>query len=177
MMDTVSHATPYGMTPSFGRTHPYVLIAAACLTVVIAAGALVPQMQLPSMGAVLLLMLLVPQLGVREPEWFSSWNMLWYSAFVAVFVRTIYIGFDIPDAAKINEVFLHGKPKEFLLWPMVVLIGGMAAASLGYLLGPKTASRARWAVLRADQWNDRRLLPVLVLLMAVGIAGTVLFVK
>jgi hypothetical protein len=165
------------MTTSFGRTHPYVLIAVACLMAVIAAGAILPQMQLASMAAVLLLVLLVPLLGVREPEWLSSWNMLWYSAFVAVFLRAIYISFDIPNEEIINRIFLADRPKEFLLWPMVVLIGGMATTALGYMLGPKTAGRTRLAVLRGDHWSERRLTLALVLLMAVAITGVVLFVK
>ena len=137
----------------------------------------IPSFHLIVLAACLLGIMTVPIIHSRQIDWFSPWNWLFYSTFLGVFLRSIYIAFDIPNSARIQQVFLGGESKEFLLMPMVVVLIGMSVMTLGYLAGPGVPRRVRVRVFQSDQWNEKRFWFLTLLLLSLSWMGLWFFIR
>lgn len=130
-----------------------------------------------SLGAVALAIMMVPILRTRQIDWFSPWNWMFYAVFLGVFLRSIYITFDIPDAFTIQSGFLLGKSKEFLLWPMVLVLLGLCCMTLGYLAGPSVSRKISYKVFQSDDWAENRFWVVVFILQLLSFIGLYLYIK
>lgn len=118
----------------------------------------------------------VPLLRTRKIDWFSPWVIVLFSTFSSVFLRSIYIVFDIPDESVINDIFLLGKSKDFLLWPMVVVVLGLCIVTFGYLVGPVIPRKIPLLIFKSDHWSENRLWFVLIVLLSLAWIGFYLYI-
>jgi hypothetical protein len=141
------------------------------------AGIFEPSFFLVSLSAVTVGIVAVPLCRTRQIDWFSPWNMMFYGVFMTVFLRAIYITFDIPDSDRINQLFLLGRPKEFLLVPMLMVLIGMSMMTLGYLAGPGAARKISYKIFRSDNWGETRFWVTVLTLQLLAVLGFLLFIK
>ena len=80
------------------RTNYLVQIVLVLLLPIMFTGIIIPFYQYVALAACVMFVVTIPCIGLRKIDWFSIWNVLWYSTFVGVFLRSVYIFFDIPDA-------------------------------------------------------------------------------
>jgi oligosaccharide repeat unit polymerase len=147
------------------------------LVPIMLAGMFEPSFFLVSLSAVTVGIVAVPLCRTRQIDWFSPWNMMFYGVSITVFLRAIYITFDIPDSDTIDQVFLGGRPKEFLLVPMLILLIGMSMTTLGYLAGPDVPRRISYKIFQSDDWAETRFWVVVITLQLFSIFGVLLFIK
>jgi oligosaccharide repeat unit polymerase len=121
---------------------------------------------------VILFAIATPVFITRSIDAFSPWAYLLYFVFLDVFMRSLYIANDAPSADTIDEIFLLGRDKSFLLFPGIVMIVGTIFLVAGFVTGPK------WPAIRGKldpfkhEWDVRRfslIVAVLILLSWVGI--------
>ncbi len=112
----------------------------------------------------------------RKPDWFSSWNFLAYSVFLGVFIRSLYIVFDYPSPFAIQEVFLLGRPKEFLIWPAILVLVGLMCVTLGFVCGPRAVPPLRLKVFEFSQWNPWRFNGTICFLLVLSWTGIYFFI-
>jgi len=136
-----------------------------------------PSFFLVSLAAGALAVMTVPLLRTRKIDWFSPWNWMFYAVFLSVFLRSIYITFDIPDAFTIQYVFLHDESKEFLLWPMVLVLLGLCCMTLGYLAGPRVSRKISYKIFQSDDWAENRFWVVVFILQLLSFIGLYLYIK
>ncbi|MBU1858241.1 MAG: hypothetical protein KKC28_14785, partial [Verrucomicrobia bacterium] len=136
-----------------------------------------PSFFLVSLSAVILGIVTVPFLRIRQIDWFSPWNWVFYGVFIGVFVRAIYITFDIPDSDKINAIFLLGRSKEFLLVPMLMVLIGMGMLTFGYLVGPGISRKMSYKIFQSDDWSEKRFWVVIIILQILSFIGFYLYIK
>jgi len=103
-----------------------------------------------------LVVVVSPNLLEKVWDWFSGWNLLLYSVFLALFMRCLYIDFDLPNSVLINEVFLLNKGKDFLLVPMALLVGSLAVSTCCYVWFKPEPVLQSLKVWRSDAWSDSR---------------------
>lgn len=134
-----------------------------------------PFFPLVSLAACLLFVIALPFCS-RRIDWFSTWSFVFYSVFIGVFLRSIYITFDFPSSSAIQYMFLRGKPKEFLLEPMLIVLLGMSFMTLGYLAGPRVARKIAFRVFRLDCWSEKRFLFLVLFLQLLAGVGIYFFI-
>lgn len=142
-----------------------------------AGGIFFPRLQLIALSAACVALVVVPLAAQRRIDWFASWNLVVYTILIGLFARSIYITFDIPDTESVERLFLLGKAKDVLLWPMLVILIGTAFMSLGYLAGPRRRSKLALRIVQSDDWNEKRLLLVVVIMLVFSWVGIFLFVE
>ncbi len=158
-------------------THWFIPACLLTLMPIMALGIVnIPSIELILLAACALGIVAAPLLGSREIDWFSPWNRVFYSTFVGVFLRSIYITFDIPDEFTIRSVLLRGEPKEFLLWPMVVVLLGLCFTTFGYFAGPVTPRKIPLRIFQSNRWSKNRLWFVLVVLLSLSWIGFYFFI-
>jgi len=135
-----------------------------------------PGNQLISLAACILFVITIPFLGRKKIDWFSIWNLLWYSVFIGVFMRSIYISYDIPSDEVIRNVFLRDETKDFLLWPMLLVLCGIIAMTIGYISGKGIPKNVPLKIFKMGIWSERRLLFSIVMLLGISWLGIYLFV-
>ncbi|MBU1858303.1 MAG: oligosaccharide repeat unit polymerase [Verrucomicrobia bacterium] len=136
-----------------------------------------PSFFLISLSAVIMGIVTVPFLRTRQIDWFSPWNWMFYGVFIGVFVRAIYITFDIPDSDRINDIFLLGRSKDFLLVPMLMLLIGMGMMTFGYLAGPGVSRKISYKIFQSDNWAEKRFWVVVIVLQLLSFIGLYLYIK
>lgn len=141
------------------------------------AGIYEPSFFLISLSAIILGIVAAPLLLTRKIDWFSPWNWILYSVFIGVFVRAIYITFDIPDSDIISELFLRGRSKEFLLVPMLMFLIGMGMMTVGYLAGPTVSRKVSCKIFQSDVWAENRFWVVVIILQLLSFTGSYLYIK
>jgi len=161
----------------FEKRRGIVLTLAMLLLVVMVIGLIAPSLLFIALAGFVMFLLVVPLLRTAEIDWFAPWSFVLYSGFVGIFLRAIYITFDIPSASTINSVFLLGESKEFLVWPMVLVVVGIGCLTLGFIAGPVTPRRLKFMVCRSDLWNERRFWIALSVLLIVAWIGFYYFVQ
>lgn len=158
------------------RANLTVIISLVLLLPLMLAGIMAPSLVLVSLAAVLLGIMTVPLIDARQIDWFSPWNWLFYATFLGVFLRSIYITFDIPDKSTIESVFLLGEPKEFLLRPMLVVMLGLCCTTFGYLAGPVISRKIPYRIFQSHDWSEQRLWFVLLVLLSLSWMGFYFFI-
>ena len=76
----------------------------------------------------------VPLFYVGKADVFSVWSFIFYSVLFGVLIRCLFIYFSIPDITRINQVFLLGENKSFLLPSMLLMLFGSIFMVLGFLV-------------------------------------------
>ncbi len=158
------------------RHIPLLIVSLVFFVPLMLAGIFVPSFLHIALAAGLMLVMTVPLLHRRRMDWFSPWNWLFYFTFIDVFLRSIYITFDLPDEFTIGYVLLLGEPKEFLFWPMVVVLLGLSLVTLGYLAGPTIPRQLPFRVFQEDHWSKNRLWFVLLALLSLAWIGFYFFI-
>ena len=130
-----------------------------------------------ALATVTMCVLALPLVLAKRVDWFSTWNFLFYSAFLGIFLRCLYITFDIPDAQAIDSAFLLGQPKEFLYVPMLLLLAGMSTMTAGYFCGPSVARRLPWRIFGDVEWSDKRYRQLTSVFLFLALAGTIMLMR
>ncbi len=162
-----------------GRSRGLVIAGLLILVPLALLGIFVPYFRLISLAAVALGIMTVPLFKNRnrgQTDWFSPWNWLFYFAFFGVFLRSIYITFDIPNEFAIRSTFLGRESKDFLIWPMVIVLVGLSCTTLGYLAGPKTPRKMRLRIFQSGHWNENRLWITFSVLLGLSWIGFYFFI-
>jgi oligosaccharide repeat unit polymerase len=141
-----------------------------------AIGLIAPSLLLIALAGFVSFILFIPMIRTPEIDWFAPWSFVLYSVLVGVFLRSIYITFDIPNPAIINEVFLLGESKDFLLWPMILVVLGSSCLTVGYLSGPIVSRKLKFRVFQSDYWADNRFTIACVVLLTLSWIGFYYFV-
>lgn len=129
------------------------------------------------LSIIILATVAIPLLCTRKIDWFSPWSWLFYWVFVGIFVRSIYITFDIPDSHSIDEVFLLGRSKDFLLVPTLMVLIGMSMMTLGYLSGPSVSRKISYRIFQSDEWIEKRFWSVVIILQLLSFIGLYLYIN
>ena len=158
------------------RTNYLVQIVLVLLLPIMFTGIIIPFYQYVALAACVMFVVTIPCIGLRKIDWFSIWNVLWYSTFVGVFLRSVYIFFDIPDAEVIQSTFLREQNKDFLLWPMLLVLCGITTMTIGYISLKVVPKRPAFKIFRMDSWSEKRLLFSTVILLGISWIGMYLFV-
>jgi len=141
-----------------------------------ALGIIMPSFQLVSLAACILAIMVLPFFRSLRIDWFSPWNMVCYAAIINIFLRSVYITFDIPNESTIQQVFLLGKTKEFLLWPMVVVLLGISCMTFGYLVRPGVSRKLSFRIFQSDCWSEHRFWFLTILLLLLSWIGFYLLI-
>ena len=64
----------------------------------------------------------IPFFIIKKIDLFSIWSFLFYSVVFGVFFRSLYINMDYPSVGKIDQIFLNGETKYFLLPSMFLML-------------------------------------------------------
>jgi len=161
----------------FKRRRGSILAIVFSFMSVMAVGVVAPSLLLVALAALALFILMLPLIRTAEIDWFAPWSFVLYSGFIGIFLRSIYITFDIPNSATINTVFLLGRSKEFLVWPMILVVLGIACFTFGYIAGPTVPRKIALRVCESDFWDSRRFWFVTVLLLLLAWIGFYYFLQ
>jgi oligosaccharide repeat unit polymerase len=114
----------------------------------------------------------------RKFDLFAPWNYMFYWLLLNLLVRCAFI--DLEPAGsheRIDEVFLLGKPKEFLLAPAAVMVVGFAFLTFGYLATPSTPLPLRYRIFRVHEWYPRRFGWLMTVMLMIAIVALGAFVQ
>jgi oligosaccharide repeat unit polymerase len=124
----------------------------------------------------ILTVLAIPILLRTKTDFFSIWSWIFYSAILGVFLRCTYIFFDLPNAERIDTIFLSGKPKSFLFPAMILIFFGILFMLAGYLSTNKKF-RLVGKIFNNDVWSEKRFFICSFFLISTSIVGLFLFIK
>jgi len=127
-------------------------------------------------GTGALLLLLAPQLLTRAYDLFQPLTFVLWSVFIGVFLRTIYV-ITVDDTTTRNYLLL-GQPPEFLTTAMIVVLVALACFVVGYAIHiPSKPRLERLTLIRHDGWHPARLAGVVMVLVALSIVATTLYLQ
>lgn len=130
-----------------------------------------------SLASVALVVVVSPNLLEKVWDWFSGWNLLLYTVFLALFLRCLYIDFDLPNPVLINEVFLLNKGKDFLIVPMALLVGSLAVSTCCYVWFKPKPVLQLLKVWRSDAWSESRYRLVVLSCLGLSWVGIVVYIR
>ncbi|TKC56952.1 oligosaccharide repeat unit polymerase [Pedobacter hiemivivus] len=107
---------------------------------------------------------------------FSIWSWIFYSSILGVLIRCLYIYFDMPNFNAIDDVFLYGKAKSFLLPAMVLVFVGVFMLVLGYL-STSLNLNLNGKIFKNKKWNEKAFFITSSLLILISVGGLVLFIN
>lgn len=98
---------------------------------------------------------LTPIFLTKKVDFFSIWSFLLYSVFLGVLLRSAYIYIDYPSYNRIDQVFLNGEKKYFLLPAMLLILLGSLCMTTGYLL-TKAKVKLNYKIVNNDYWDKNK---------------------
>ncbi|MES2003052.1 MAG: O-antigen polymerase [Bacteroidota bacterium] len=128
---------------------------------------------LPSL--LILIVVAIPILISKDVDLFSPLPYLFYFLFLHVFLRTLYIINDVPDEETINDIFLLGKTKESLLFPLIIFLIGFVSMSIGYMNKPISFWKSN-TILDVNNWNNTRFNIVISVAIVISVCALYKFV-
>lgn len=137
--------------------HPpkLVLLASFIICLILILGILNPFYHYLALSACILGILIIP-LWKLQVDIFSVWYLLFIGAFFEIFLRSLYITFDIPDKDRIQQVFLLNETKDFLLNPYLLVICASFALTLGFMVKTHKSGKFNIKNIKQDEWDMKR---------------------
>lgn len=136
---------------------------------------LIDYLAIIAMATCILAVASIPFAFSRRVDLFAPWNWVFYSVFFGIFLRSLYIYFDFPNAESIQRVFLLGETKEFLLEPMFWILIGMCSMVLGYFVRPNILYEIRPRIFKMDEWYEKRYRIITIGMLLCSFLGFYLF--
>lgn len=158
-------------------THRIVAGLVLFLVVIMTLGIILHDYLFIALNAACVFLLTIPWWGQKRVDWFSMWSILTLSTVGTLLLRSIYITFDIPSSYDIENMFLLGRSKDFLLRVMPVMLAGLAVLTAGYLMGPRASLSISLRVFRSDRWNEKRLLLLVCIMLVLSVLALGLFIQ
>jgi oligosaccharide repeat unit polymerase len=124
-----------------------------------------------ALSASILGIVIVPLWKIRKIDVFSVWTFIVYGVFLEIFLRSLYITFDIPNKETIQQVFLRGETKEFLLTPYLLVFFGTLALTLGFMIKSKRTSNYTFKIFKRDEWHIKRFKFIVIALLILSWIG------
>jgi len=118
----------------------------------------------------------LPFLLVKKIDLFSIWSFIFYSVFFGVLLRCLHIYFSIPNINRINQVFLLGENKSFLIPSMFLILFGSICLVIGFIFTKKKINFKR-KIFTYDEWSEKRFFILTPLLMVISLLALVLFIN
>lgn len=153
---------------------PYWLIPLiyAFVMPIILAGLFSSTFQLISISGCIFLIVLLPFWSKKNDfDLFSPWAVICYRVFLSVFFAAIYVTFDLPNPDYINDFYLQGKPKEFLIFSSFYVLTGMLFLTFGYLFQSSNCNIVRLKIFKSDQWDSNRFNYTAIILLLLSWVG------
>ena len=173
----LNRRSPTVPTHELHKRRGIVLALVLILMMVMAIGIIAPSLLFIALAGLVIFTLMIPLIRTGEIDWFAPWSFVLYSGFIGIFLRSIYITFDIPSSSTINTVFLLGQPKEFLVWPMILVALGIGCLTFGYLAGPAVPRKLKFAIFESDRWSERRFWIIVTVLLILAWVGFYYFIQ
>ncbi len=118
----------------------------------------------------------VPLLLKKENNVFSPLSYMFYWLFITVFLRMIFIIYDLPDPYFVKNVFMQHNDKLFLVKPLIIMICGMFVFVLGYLLFPyKNIHNINISVI-ANNWSEKKIYLLSIILTIISLSALIIFI-
>jgi oligosaccharide repeat unit polymerase len=148
----------------------------AVITLLAVGGALAG-FPLTCIAAVIVAIVGVPLLTRAYVHPFSAWGMLFYFCIFCILLKSINIELNFPDAVSIDNYFLLGHSKDFLIPALLTTLIGMGLAVAGYHSVRSRRIQSLPSVFRVDaRWNSVRVAwvcGVLIFISALALAAYV----
>lgn len=118
---------------------------------------------------------LLPALLTRRYDVFQPLSFAILSVFIGVTGRTIYVTFSSGERA--TQVLLRGRPPEFLLPALLVILVGLGFFVLGYLQKLPRLPVGRFKIARYSTWSTRRLFMIVAVLTLLSLIASGMFLQ
>ncbi|MAV65254.1 MAG: hypothetical protein CMG00_08705 [Candidatus Marinimicrobia bacterium] len=118
----------------------------------------------------------LPLMTTRMSNFFSPLAYLFYWIYITVFLRMLYIIYDLPNKGYVEWTFLHNNDKTFLIWPLIVIIVGMSFFILGYFLKPLNLKNS-YSLISIKDWSFSRVYLVGILCFCLSAVALFRFVS
>jgi len=125
---------------------------------------------------VILIICSLPLFINRSSNLFSPLAYLFYWIYITVFLRMLYIIYDLPNQGYVEWTFLHNNDKTFLLWPLTVIISGMSFFIIGYLIRPYNLKNT-YSLVSIKDWSLAKVYLVGILCFIVSAVALFRFVS
>jgi oligosaccharide repeat unit polymerase len=161
------------------KFHPLKLILSISfvLSLIVVMGIVDPFYQYIALSACILGVVIMPLWKTPKIDLFSIWFFVIFSVFLEVFLRAIYITFDIPNKDRIQQIFLFKEAKDFLINPYLLVILGVAALTLGFMVKLHKSDKVSIRNFKTDEWHTKRFWFVISALLILSWIGMYLILK
>ena len=118
----------------------------------------------------------LPFFFVKKIDIFSIWSFIFYSVFLGVLCRCLYIYFNIPNTNRINQIFLLGENKLFLIPSMFLILFGSIFMVIGFIFTKKKIS-FRKKIFIYDNWSEKKFFILTTIITVLSFLALVLFIN
>lgn len=110
-------------------------------------------------------------------NYFSIIPYLFYFVFLNVFLRNVYLIFDLPTKEYINDVFLLNHSKYFLFKYQLITLFCFIFFILGYDLIPEVISKNNNKSVDLSKWNFKKVQIICLLYLLVSLISLIIFIN
>ena len=114
--------------------------------------------------------------SLKDTNIFSMWSWIFYSVILGIFIRTVYLVFELADINILREVFLREKEIIDFVYPSILILIGFVALTIGYLSCNKLYIIKNSNLLNND-WNKNRYILITLMLLIISYLSIYFFVQ
>ena len=118
----------------------------------------------------------IPFFLIKKIDFLSIWSFLFYSVFFGILLRSIYIYIDFPSYNRIDQVFLNGENKYFLLPSMFLILFGSVCMTIGYLF-TKAKIKLKHKIFNNDYWDENRFFKLTFSLTIISLSSLLILIN
>lgn len=168
-----------GNNVSMNYLRPYGIILSClfALSFVLMLGLVNSHFQYLAVSACILSLVLYPLLKTKQFDLFSVWSWVIITCVIEVFLRSIYITFDIPNKDTIQSVFLLNETKDFLLMPALLTLSGFLSLTFGFMLTPQKQKKTNLRIFQTDEWVMQRFRYIMLIILILSWVGVYFFLQ
>ena len=118
----------------------------------------------------------IPFFLIKKIDFFSIWSFLFYLVIFGVLLRSIYTYIDFPSYNRIDQVFLLGQNKDFLLSSMFLILFGSICMTIGYLC-TKAKIKLKHKIFNNDYWDENKFFKLTFSLIIISLISLLTFIN
>ncbi|MFQ5707302.1 MAG: O-antigen polymerase [bacterium] len=122
-----------------------------------------------------LLVLIIPQLKAKNYDLFQPLNFVILTTLFGVVLRTFYIVF--AENENTRSFLLLGKHPMILFNSSILIVFALLFMIAGYLARVPQINLSRFAIIRKSEWNSRRFIFVVVILILISVSTIILYIQ